>query len=164
MSKANQSKIDKAYKHIANKNPDITNKRHLELLTRKYIMRQKMSQSILFFFGGVFLTIVMSQLSSTPDNSMPITDWFASLLILVGLTFSIIGVCKFAKALHDPLTPNESKELEAYDLIEKGGRTDIDLSEFDNSTFLRYEQKKYNHASPFNKLLTLPFIKRRWVV
>lgn len=155
MSKSEQFKIDKAYEHIVNKYPDITNKRHLELLTRKYIMRQKMTQAGLFFFGGVLLTLVLSQISSTLENSSPVLDLLASVLTLAGLVLPIIGVCKFAKALHDPLTPNESSELEVYDLIEKGGRTDVDISAFDDSAYLMYEKEKYNNASPLKKLLIL---------
>lgn len=36
---------------------------------------------------------------------------------------TIAGVCSFAKALHDPLTENEAKELAEKDAIEKGGKS-----------------------------------------
>ena len=32
----------------------------------------------------------------------------------------IVGVCTFAKSLHDPLTPKEAQELAEKDKIEKG--------------------------------------------
>ena len=155
MRKSEQVKIEKAYEHIANKHPNITNRRHLELLTRKYIMRKKMMQACLFFFGGGLLMAVCSQVSATHGDSLPLLRLLASTLAVAGSVCEIIGVFKFVKALHEPLTPNESSELELYDLIEKGGRTDIDLSEFDDSAYLRYENEKYNHASKPKKLLIL---------
>ncbi len=155
MRNTEKSKINKAYEHIANKHPDITNKRHLELLTRKYIMCQKMIQAGLFLFGGYLLWMLMYKISPVLENSIPPVAFLVSLLNLAAPVFVIVGVCKFAKAMHDPLTPNESSELEVFNLIEKGGRTDIDISSFDDSAYLRYEQEKYSNASPLKKLLIL---------
>lgn len=151
----NKTKIDKAYDHIANKHPDITNKRHLELLTRIYIMRQKKIESGFFFLGGVFLTLFASYISPLLENISLYIDLLVSLLNLSGPVLVIVGVCKFAKAMHEPRTPNEAKELASYDSIEKGGKTDVDLSEYDNTAVIRYEQEKYNEASPFQKLVIL---------
>ena len=43
-----------------------------------------------------------------------------SLLGLIGCIMVIVGVCTFAKSLHDPLTPKEAQELAEKDKIEKG--------------------------------------------
>lgn len=151
----NKTRIDKAYDHIANKHPDITNKRHLELLTRIYIMRQKKIESGLFVLGGFVLTLIASYIAPLLENISSYIDLLVSLLHLGGPVLVIVGACKFAKAMHDPLTPNEAKELAAYDSIEKGGKTDVDLSEYDNSAVIQYEQEKYNEASPLQKFVIL---------
>ena len=44
------------------------------------------------------------------------------LLMVFGGLGSIVSVCLFAKPLHDPLTPNERKELEEKEKYEKTGQ------------------------------------------
>ena len=155
MSKTEKSKINRAYESVANKHPDITNRRHLELLTRIYIMRQKKIESGLFVLGGFVLTLIASYTAPLLENISSYIDLLVSLLQLGGPVLVIVGACKFAKAMHDPLTPNEARELAVYDSVEKGGKTDVELSEYDNSAVIRYEKEKYNEASLLQKFIIL---------
>ncbi len=151
----NTKRIDKAYKHIAKKHPDITNRRHLELLTRKYLMRRKNVISGLCFFTGYFYCLIDSILFSSYKNSDSAIATLIIVLELVSVVLMIVGVCKFARALHDPLTPNEERELAARETIEKVTNANVDLSEFDNSAYIQYQQNKYNEASLFKKFIIL---------
>lgn len=155
MSISETEKIEKAYQRVAEKNPEITNKRHLELLTRIYIMRRKKIESGIFFFGGGLLTLIMSYISPMSDGSSSLIALLVAILTIAGPIMVIVGACRFAKAMHDPLTLNESRELAFFDAIEKGGMTNADISEFDNSEYIRYEQEKYNEASPLKKICIL---------
>lgn len=155
MSKTKAEKVEKAYQYVTEKNPEITNERHLELLTRIHIMRRKKIESGIFFFGGSLLTLLISHISAMFEDSSSLITLLFAVLSIAGPIMAIVGVCKFAKAMHDPLTPNESKELAFFDAIEKGGVANADVSEFDNSIYIQYEQEKYNEASPFKKFIIL---------
>ena len=150
-----ESSIEKAYRHVAENNPEIIDQRHLELLTRKYIMRRKKIESAIFFFGGMLGAIVASCIEGMFETDSSVLELLWALLNIVWPSCVIVGVCRFAKALHDPLTPSEERELAIYDEIEKGGATNVDLSEFDNSAYLQYEQNKYDEASGLKKIWIL---------
>lgn len=150
MKDKDKLRIDRAYRAVANKNPEVTNPRLLELLTRDYLMRQAKLKAALVFLAGIASIFIGAALTGHP-----LLKLFGGLLALAGLVLLIVGVCKFVKALHDPLTPNEAKELAAYDAAEKGVRTNVDLSQYDYSSYTLYQQQKYEEASPFGKLLFL---------
>ncbi len=144
----NQQSIERAYARVASKNPNIIDQRHLELLTRKYIMRRKQITCGVLVLVGTLLIAIISLIApqELSETEFSLTALLTALGGLIGGVLVILGACLFAKAMHDPLTPDEIKELAAFDSIEKGGKTDVDLSEFDNTAYLQHEQKKYEKA------------------
>ena len=106
------SKIDKIYKKIQNKYPNITNEAQIESLVRKYILRKKVIICTLIFLSSLAAYLLMINLDVFVDNPDSIAYENISSLLLgwYGLG-SIVSVMMFAKALHNPLTPNEEIEL-----------------------------------------------------
>ena len=71
--------------------------------------------------GGFLLYVLIGILF---DNWLvaenPVISLFCNILKMIGCIMVIVGVCVFAKSLHDPLTPKEAQELAEKDKIEKG--------------------------------------------
>lgn len=109
--------IANAYKKVKEKHPNICDANEIEKLARKYLMRKKLLKSAGLFLGGNLLVILIDIFCyNGPIGKNLIT----SLLGLIGCIMVIVGVCTFAKSLHDPLTPKEAQELAEKDKIEKG--------------------------------------------
>lgn len=107
--------LERTRKKIERKFPDATF-RMQELITRKYLMRKKIiSSAIMFVVGSTFVAIAAPNF----DKFDGLKGGIIALAGLVGGYSAIFGVCKFAAAMHDPLTPQEAKELEEADKTEK---------------------------------------------
>ena len=82
---------------------------------RKAVFRKKLLKALLFFVAGIACTLASGLLSSVKSLAL-----LARILEGGMYIFPIIAVCTFAGALHDPLTPEEAKELAEKEKIEKG--------------------------------------------
>ena len=119
-------KIEKAYETERDLHPEETDPHIIEGMVRKRLMRGKLTRAGICFGVGAVLTVCGGAFSIEES------DWIhllCCLAILGGLILVIIGACAFAKAMHDPLTPNESDELARRDAFEKGGEPIYDIKE-----------------------------------
>ena len=149
MRKTKDEIINEAYRKVADKHPEINDKRLLELLTRKYIMRNKLIKAgVLFLLGGLML---LCGATLGKYDSYWFVGLLAGLAMMCGALFEIIAVFMFAKAMHGPLTPDEKEELKYYDDIEKGGKPEDVPAKYDNSSYIEYEKNRYENASPVKK-------------
>lgn len=97
---------------------------------RKAALKKKLiNAGIWFAVGAVFLII-----ASTPEEMLEsvLPDWGVGLVQLSGLLgiCEIIGVCKFAKAVHDPLIPEDVELLKKkqQEFCEKQQREDAEAA------------------------------------
>ena len=108
--------LEKVRKKVKEKFPDASY-RIQELTARRYIMRRKIIKSATMFVVGLVLIIIADiyydKFGGWKDVTIAITA-------MIGGYSIIFGVCSFAAAMHDPLTPQEAAELEEKDRIEKG--------------------------------------------
>lgn len=110
--------LEKTMKKVKRKYPDATF-RQRELITRKYLMRRLIISSAIMYVGGTVLASVYIY------NKDKFEGWLRLVIYLAGLIGSLLvifGVCRFARGLHDPLTPQEAKELKEREEREKTGR------------------------------------------
>ena len=129
-----QNEILEAYQKVATNNPEITDERKLELLTRKYIFNMKIRRAGMLCLSGVLSTFVLAYTSVYIENFADRVGGLVGDLISLLLAFAtmsaaslvIVGVCKFASSLHDSLTTDEARELAEKDAKEKGGVNHLD--------------------------------------
>ena len=93
----------KTYKAFVKKHPDIIDEVVQEYMIRRIIFwKHNLTCLALFVLGSAGTFLAGKKMG---ENS------FFSILGLVSLVLTIVAVITFAKGLHDPLTPNEAKEL-----------------------------------------------------
>lgn len=83
-------------------------------------MRRKLTCVGIFVVSGSLFAFIGEMFQRSYES-----DWIrllCTLAVLTGAILVIVGVCSFASAMHDPLTPNEAAELVQKDAIEKGGK------------------------------------------
>lgn len=117
-----KTNIEIAYEKERKLHPDETNPQIIEELVRKRLMRGKMKRAGLYVGSGFAILAICSLIKESESL-------LYNLFVLSGAVLVIIGVCSFAKAMHDPLTPSESEELARRDAIEKGGEPICDIKE-----------------------------------
>lgn len=117
-----KTKIEIAYEKERKLHPDETNPQIIEELVRKRLMRGKMKRVGLYVGSGFAILTICSLIKESESL-------LYNLFVLCGAVLVIIGVCSFARAMHDPLTPSESEELARRDAIEKGGEPIYDIKE-----------------------------------
>lgn len=118
----NDARIDKIRKKIKAKHPNLTNAYIIEKLVQKAIFKRKLLlalaiylSSLLALVGIYNLDIFIADVTSKTYENVE-----ALLQIWYGLG-ALIAVMVLAKTLHDPLTPEEARELAEKDKIEKTG-------------------------------------------
>ena len=117
----NAKRLNKLYEKKKIQHPE-ADAETIELLVRKHIFRTRISLCILLYVFATLCTIVYSNDSFTKlAESNEVIGNISILLLGIGGFGSIGAVCLFAKTVHDPLTPNESKELAKKDAYEKTG-------------------------------------------
>lgn len=116
-----QSTIDKIYKKFRNKYPDIKNEGQIEILVRKYILKRKLLIAFFLFALSLLLFLfVLNNISVFFKNlSHDIVDSIYNYTIILGASSMIAAIMVFVKTMYDPLTPNESKELQERETFEK---------------------------------------------
>ena len=127
MKRTQDIDVQSIYKKIIEDNPEIKDESQIELLVREYIMKKKMIKAaktlflgFLIIFGISFLGGCLERFEYMFDHlTESIISCCLSVLGMIGSGMIILGVCKFAKVLHNPLTPNESKEFAEKDAMEK---------------------------------------------
>ncbi len=117
-----QSTINKIYKKIRNKYPDIKSETQIEEIVRKQIFKRKLLIAFFLYLSALASYFLMKNLDIFLKNPQS-TAYENVELILKGWygIGSIIAVMIFAKSLHNPLTPSESRELQEKDTYEKTG-------------------------------------------
>ena len=148
-------KIEKMYAKTKKKYPNITNARHIELLTRDIIMRRNKIKMIILCSIGLIAYVFWKDITAYNDTTDNFLSKFLLLFSFVAIIGYILGVLGMAKALHDPLTPNEESELASFDAVEKGVIAKDERLKFDYSGYLIYEEQKYLNASFFKKISLL---------
>ena len=151
MTKKEHARTARAYEAVAKKYPEVINQRVLELLTRDYIKRRKLTVvALLFLFSVACIALCNLIEFFHPD--------LALLIQLTGGVGALISVCKFAKYLHDPLTPREAEELSSLEAFEKTGKPNK-TSEYDFDSYREYQQVKEQNSSfikrCFNKVFRI---------
>lgn len=142
-----KTKIAKAYEAERKLQPEETNPHIIEELVRKRLMRSKLKRSGSFVGIGGILIVLGAKYSNEES------DWIillCSLAILSGAILVIIGVCAFAKAMHDPLTPNESEEYAKKEALEKGNKP-INIKESIADSNLSNSQASSSENAPSQK-------------
>ena len=115
-----QSRVDKAYKKIKHKYPNIKSESQIETLVRKYILQKKLLIALLIYILATISVIALENIDKFLGSSESSVYNFAELTLkFIGGFGSIISVMMFAKTLHNPLTPNEEKELQEKETYEK---------------------------------------------
>lgn len=118
-----QSRVDKVYEKIKHKYPNIKGESQIETLVREYIFQKKILLAILIYILATISIIALENIDKFLGSSESSVYNFAELALkFIGGFGTIISVMMFARALHDPLTPNEEKELQEKDTYEKTGR------------------------------------------
>ena len=117
-----KSTIDKIYKKTRTKYPDIKSEQQIEKLVRKSIFRRKLLVVIFLYLSSIASYFLMKNLNVFFENPQS-TIYGNVKFILEGWSSlgSIIAVLIFAKLLHNPLTPSESRELQEKETYEKTG-------------------------------------------
>ena len=100
--------------------------KQIEQLKRKRKFNKKMIKSATLFLLGSATLLSLGFVPALLANygvTQSVIDSVYNYMIIGGGLSNIIGVCSFAKALHQPLTKNEAQELAERDAIEKRGRS-----------------------------------------
>jgi len=98
--------------------------KQIEKMKREKIWNKKMAKTSKWFLTCVASILVFGIVPDVLTKigvSLDITNSVAGLSLAISSLSGIIGCCKFAKALHEPLTEKETEELAEKDAIEKGG-------------------------------------------
>ena len=94
----------------------------IEELKRKKKWNKKMTKSAVIMLTALSSLIIGGFVPSFGLGAA-LTAGIQHVLKGVHLFGTIAGVCTFAGALHDPLTPEEAKELADRETIDKVGRS-----------------------------------------
>lgn len=100
-------------------------KREIELRVRNRVMMDGSRVSSFSTITGLVLMGVFFLL-------LPFYDSF--FIMGIASVFQLVGIFTFARNLHDPYTPNESKELARKDTVEKVGKSPVTIHNEHSST------------------------------
>ena len=94
----------------------------IEALVRKSIFRRKLLVALFLYLSSIASYFLMKNLNVFLESPQSTTYEIieAILKLWTGLG-SIVAVMVFAKSLHSPLTPSESRELYEIETYEKTG-------------------------------------------
>ncbi len=117
-----QSTVDKIYKRIRAKYPDIKSGTKIEALVRKSIFRRKLLVAFSLYALSILSYLFFSNTDLFfKDPQSATCETICALAKILGGISAIASVMIFAKSLHDPLTPSESRELQEKETYEKTG-------------------------------------------